>query len=162
MRDLKILFLAGLLLLAGACRDGTLVDIEDYTDPESVRLRTSRPPELSDVQLPDSLFMTVGGIVLFLDVLSMFRHSESMTFSATSSDTTVVTAHILRRGGPTRRYTDQAIIRAVALGNATVSLIATEPPFDQLDRRPAYQRSASQSAMRTIAVKVVRELPPPP
>ena len=91
--------------------------------------------------------------MIFLDVQVLFRDDEALTFSGMSSDTTVATITVWRRNNDDR-YTDQAIINAVGVGDATVMLSAREKPFDQLDRRPSYQRPSNRSATRSMAVRV--------
>ncbi len=135
--------------VVGACEDDPIVETGDGFIDEGP---PNAPPEASDVQLPDSLFVEVGWSVIILDVLALFVDNEPLEISATSSSIDVVTVDVWQR--PNTRYTDQVTINAVGPGLAVVSLVATEPPFDPLDGRPPHRQPSGRSATRTILVMV--------
>ncbi|MDE0005245.1 MAG: hypothetical protein OXQ29_21350 [Rhodospirillaceae bacterium] len=151
-RSMSRLCVAPALLAAtvvGACEDAPIVDTGDGFIDEGP---PNAPPEASDLQLPDSLFVEVGWSVIILDVLALFVDNEPLEISATSSSIDVVTVDVWQRSDTT--YADQATITAVGPGLAVVSLVATEPPFDPSDGRPPHRQPSGRTATRNIIVTV--------
>lgn len=148
MRELRIPRYAVLLAAMCGCQDAR----ENIVgDDEGYR---PAPPMVTEVEIPDSLSLTVGGFAIVLHVISLFEdRGIRLMYLAKSSDTTVVTA-IIGSSNEKSQYTRQAILNGVGVGEATVTLTAREPYFDILDPRPPRERPRGRFAERSFAVRV--------
>lgn len=148
MRILTVL-VALLLAGAGACRERG-----DTLRPEIIDDATVSPghaPRASQVQLPDTLFLTVGTYVILLDLSTLFVYDGPLKYSGESSNVEVFTVTVWRRvPGERLRFTDQALIYAVGPGTGVMTLTAVEDWIGQ---------QTSREAERTVAIKVSTTLP---
>ena len=132
-----------LVLIFGSCAD----DNWEIVDPPGLAPLVPPPlPAPTATSVPfDDLTLEVGDSVVVESVVALFASYTSLTFTASSSDTTVLRASV--------RDTVRLTITATALGSADVTVTATEPARDPNDTSGVGPQA--RSVTRTAKVTVI-------
>ena len=127
-------------LVLGGCG---YVEINGYLPP-------NQPPRASAVDLPDQV-LTVGRALTISKAENLFSDDDTLTLTATSSDTTVVAVSLALDEGSYSLTFDPR-----SPGMASVAIVATEPEGDGSDDD---QQPQGRSVTRTVGVTVVESAP---
>ena len=111
----------------------------------------NRAPRESAIELPDQV-LTVGRPLTISNAENLFRDDDTLTLTATSSDTTVVVVSVAHDAGSYSLTFDPQ-----SPGMASVAIVATEPEGDGSDDD---QQPQGRSVTRTVGVTVVDSVPP--
>ncbi len=133
-RQYTFMTLAALVL--GSCER---VIINGYPPP-------NQPPGRSAVELPHQV-LTVGRALTISKAENLFWDDDTLTLTATSSDTTVVTVSLALEEG-----SYSLTIHPRSPGVASVAIVATEPDGDGSDDD---QQPRGRSVTRRVGVTVV-------
>ena len=106
----------------------------------------NQPPGASAVELPDQV-LTVGQALTISKADNLFSDDDSLTLTATSSDTTVLAVSMAVEEGSYSLTLDPR-----SPGTATVAIVATEPDGDRSDDD---QQPRGRSVTRTVGVTVI-------
>lgn len=133
-RQYTFMVLAALVL--GSCERAI---INGYPPP-------NQPPERSAVELPDQV-LTVGRALTISKAENLFWDDDTLTLTATSSDTTVVAVSLALEEG-----SYSLTIDPLSPGVASVAIVATEPEGYGSDDD---QQPRGRSVTRRVGVTVV-------